>query len=74
MCLVQQFNISVAHSLPPLLARLLLSVLALLLLAAAAAPPLLLLPRWQVLVRVIVDKLVYVAFLTLRDESYKKVK
>lgn len=62
---------------PLLLAGLLLSILALLRLAAtdAAALPPLLLFQWQVLIRIIVDKLVHVAsFLTLGGKEKKARK
>ena len=61
-----ELQCSAAGSPPPLLARLLLSVLTLFLLAAAAPPSLLLLLHWQVLVRVVINKLIHVSsFLTL---------
>lgn len=58
-----------AHS-PLLLAWLLLSILALLRLAATATLSPLLLLHWQVLIRVIVDKLIHISsFLTLQTEE-----
>lgn len=73
-CSAVVMNNLTAHS-PLLLAWLLLSILTLLRLAATATLPPLLLLHWQVLIRVVVDKLIHISsFLTLHTEmSNKKI-
>lgn len=59
-----------ADSPPPLFAGLLISIFNILLLTPAATLSLLLLLHWQILVRVIIDKLIHVtSFLTLEREK-----